>query len=281
MPASLLLRNALSVISLCGLFACSGCGAAADDFDPFSDNVDEDDSELNLAYANQHEGEAVVELDRAFPSGRQHTSGTVYTGAQLKAILDQEESWRRAGMPAAEFMAMSIERGSDDGVQIASFGPITPARRDLCTQSGRCKPTLEKRDGGFNMAYGYHCGAGWGSGTTAVYDDVDACCFYHDSNCWNISRGNDLGGTGCSNSVNFVSCVEAVNPQSPETAEAKTFILNSLLRVAADICELRPSWALWPRGWLYPLYSPDQSPLSRCKTAPTASSIVTTGGIDR
>lgn len=280
MPTNLMLRRTLPVIGLCSLLALVGCGAAADDFDPFSDNIDEDDPELNLSYANQHESDAVIAFDSAFPTGMQQ-NGKVYSGAQLKILLDDEEAWSRSGMPAETFMGMSIDHGSEQGVQLASYGAITAARRDRCNTSGTCKSSVEIRNGGFNLAYGYHCGAGWGSGTTEVYDDVDACCFYHDSNCWNISRGLDLGGAGCSSSINFIACVEDVRAQSPETSEAKKFILNSLLRVAADICELRPTWAAWARGNLYPLYPPAQSPILRCQKAPTASSLVTTGGLDR
>lgn len=70
--------------------------------------------------------------------GGMQQDGKAYTGARLKILLDDEEAWRRAGMPAEEFM--------------------------------------EIRAGRYNLACGCHCGAGWGFGTTEVYDDVDACC---------------------------------------------------------------------------------------------------------
>ncbi|HMY58240.1 MAG TPA: hypothetical protein PK472_08300 [Pseudomonadota bacterium] len=61
------------------------------------------------------------------------------------------------------------------------------------------------------------------------------------------------------------SCQD-VHPQSP----------------AAGGCgHLRLAWAFGPRGWLNPLYAPDQSQSPRCRTAPRASSAVSTDELVR
>jgi hypothetical protein len=101
-----------------------------------------------------------------------------------------------------------------------------------------------------NCVYGFHVGAGWGSGTAAFYDEVDRCAFWHDSGCWNVNRftGVDEGNGGCSQTVNFIHCVERIIPSTQEEAAARSCVLNSLLAVGANICEP------FGRGTFYPLY---------------------------
>ncbi|WP_224247685.1 RICIN domain-containing protein [Hyalangium gracile] len=101
-----------------------------------------------------------------------------------------------------------------------------------------------------NCVYGFHVGAGWGSGTAAVYDEVDRCAFWHDSGCWNVNHATwvNEGNGGCSQTVNFIACVERIIPSTQEEAAARSCILNSLLAVGANICEP------FGRGTFYPLY---------------------------
>jgi hypothetical protein len=113
-----------------------------------------------------------------------------------------------------------------------------------------------------NCVYGFHVGAGWGSGTAAFYDEMDRCAFWHDSGCWNVNRytGVDEGGGGCTQTVNFINCVERVIPSTQEEAAARSCVLNSLLAVGANICEP------FGRGTFYPLYDPTTTG-GRCTAA--------------
>jgi hypothetical protein len=106
-----------------------------------------------------------------------------------------------------------------------------------------------------NCVYGFHVGSGWGSGTSAFYDEVDRCSFWHDNGCWNVNRytGVDEGGGGCTQTVNFINCVEHVIPSTQEEAAARSCILNSLLDTGANICEP------FGRGTFYPLYDASTS----------------------
>ncbi len=55
---------------------------------------------------------------------------------------------------------------------------------DTCWSSSECRANLTL-EGGFR--YGYHCGAGWGTGQTFYLDPVDAVCRYHDGRYWGTS----------------------------------------------------------------------------------------------
>lgn len=158
-------------------------------------------------------------------------------------------------------------------IGLPSTGLATPPPRELteravCAASGtgantdpRCAPDVQVTwDAGYeNCIYGYHVGAGWGGPTNKFYDQVDRCAFLHDRGCWSVNQltGVDEGNIGCSQDVNFMACIDAVEPQSAEEAEAKTCIQTTLLRAAADLCEL-PTIA-YGRGLMYPLYTPTES----------------------
>lgn len=109
-----------------------------------------------------------------------------------------------------------------------------------------------------NCTYGFRVGAGWGSGDR-FYDQVDRCALLHDNGCWSVNHltGINEGNTGCNQDVNFMACIDAVEPQSDEEAAAKDCIQTTLIRTAADICE--PFYWTYGRGYLYPLYTPDAS----------------------
>jgi len=235
-----------------------GLIAAGCETDPsFSDP--DDDPDTVTAEAHKAEATAVAQFAAVFDGGIPSDGGSVLTATQLQAAVDQEETDARAGHSSIVVQSVPL-RG------LPSF---STEHRQACmdAQGTKCAPDFVKTNGGFNLNYGFHCGAGWGGGITRAYDALDACCFYHDSNCWNINRktGVDETGGGCSQTVNFIRCVEAVVPTSTETEQARIFILNSLLRIGADICELRPWWAFWPRGSFYPLYDPKTAPSPRCQ----------------
>jgi hypothetical protein len=125
------------------------------------------------------------------------------------------------------------------------------AERDACSADpSYCKTNLTDA-WYFQCIYGYRVGVGWGSGTR-VYDELDRCAYWHDNGCWsfNFTSGADEGNNGCTQTVNFINCVEQVMPESIEEAQAKDCIMQSFLRAGADICE--PGV---PRGSYYPLYS--------------------------
>lgn len=125
------------------------------------------------------------------------------------------------------------------------------ADRDACVADpSACKPNLTDASA-FQCVYGYRTGVNWGSGSR-VYDELDRCAFWHDQGCWgvNLNSGVDEGNGGCPQTVNYISCVEKVMPESIEEAIAKDCVMSSLLRTGADICE-----PFVPRGSYYPLYS--------------------------
>jgi len=127
----------------------------------------------------------------------------------------------------------------------------TGAERDACSADPSiCKTNLTDASY-FQCIYGYRVGSGWGWGTR-VYDEIDRCAYWHDNGCWsfNFNSGADEGNGGCTQTVNFISCVEKIMPESIEEAQAKDCIMQSFLRFGADTCE--PSV---PRGSYYPLYS--------------------------
>lgn len=159
-------------------------------------------------------------------------------------------------------------------VGLPTLAHATPAPRELteraaCAVAGYsgapCEPDVQAVWEIFeptgtpymNCIYGFQTGAGWGSGPQ-FYDQVDRCAYLHDRGCWsiNLATGRDEGETGCSQDVNFMACIDAVEPQSAEEQAAKTCIQSSLLRAAADICEL-PTVA-FGRGYMYPLYTPSE-----------------------
>lgn len=135
------------------------------------------------------------------------------------------------------------------------------ADKNLCTnglgEGKNCKPDVQIS--GIvpyaNCEYGFHLGAGWGSGTSAYYDELDRCSLWHDLGCWNVNRytGVDEGGGGCTQTVNFINCVERVVPSTQEEAAARACVLQSLLASGANICEP------FGRGTFYPLYDPSTS----------------------
>lgn len=249
-------KACLTIVFLLGsTLGLTGAGCETDP--PFSDSGD--DPETVLAEANKAEAIAVSQYAAVFDGGIPSDGSAVLTATQLKEAVDQEESDARAGHSSIVVQSVPL-RG------LPSF---SGEHRKACTdaQGTKCTPDVVKTAANFNLNYGFHCGAGWGGGKTTTYDAIDACCFYHDSNCWNINRktGVDESGGGCSQTVNFIRCVEAVKPTSTETEQARNFILTSLLRVGADICEIRPWWAWWERGAFYPGYDPKTAPSPRCQ----------------
>ncbi|MFT3765096.1 MAG: hypothetical protein QM820_06220 [Minicystis sp.] len=142
--------------------------------------------------------------------------------------------------------------------------PRSAAEKYACVTSpagALCEPDVQ-RVGSVpygNCIYGFHTGLNWYSSTTAFYDAVDRCAFLHDNQCWAVNHfsGVNEGLGGCSQTVNFIACIEQVTPQNQEEADAKDCVENSLLRVGADICE--PNHAFRGRGYEYPLYPGDET----------------------
>lgn len=249
-------KTRLTIVFLLGsALGLIGTGCQTDH--PFSDS--DDDPDTVIAEAHKAEAAAVAQYAAVYDGGIPGDGSSVLTATQLQAAVDKEESDDRAGHSSIVVQS----------VPLRGLPPFSNEHRQACTnaQGTPCAPDVVKTSGGFNLNYGFHCGAGWGGSTTNTYDGLDACCFYHDSECWNIngrSGVNETGG-GCSQTVNFINCVEKVRPTSSETEQARNFILNSLLRIGADICELRPWWAWWNRGDFYPIYDPWTAPSPRCQ----------------
>lgn len=250
----------LGMAVLLGMSAC-----AADPAEEGAVAVAASQSEMQkvMALAKQGEATAIAAFNQAYPEGLRTESGELLTAETLRQTVEREAAQASRGEPARRVSSHTVALTTNT---LLPPRMITLESRAECESQSNCAPRVEVVDLGFNLHYGYHCGAGWGSGTTKVYDDVDACCYFHDNGCWSISNGLDLGNQGCSQTVNLIACVEAVQPQSPETAEAKSFILNSFLGFGANVCELRPAGATWPpRGWIYPLQSPALGVADRCR----------------
>ena len=120
--------------------------------------------------------------------------------------------------------------------------------RTVDTDPDHCVSSVQYN--GVNCVYGYHAGLGWGSGSPKFYDEVDRCALWHDNGCWNVNlySGANEGNFGCTQTVNFINCVERVIPSTYEEMMARTCILDSALKLGADICEP------FGRGTFYPLY---------------------------
>lgn len=239
-----------------------GCSADA----PFEDPGDDGNADVTAAEAAEPEAER--QFTTVFDGGIPGDGGVTLTADVLKAAVTQELADVRAGKSPITVQSQAVVRGGLPSFPGAHRDACSNARQSVSTP---CAPDGQVVDGGFNLHYGFHCGSGWGGPTNLIYDDLDACCFYHDSTCWNTNQRTrvDEGGAGCSQTVNFINCVERVVPQNAETEAARRWILGSLIRVGADICELRPWWAWWPRGALYPTYDPRTASSGRCRSGPT------------
>lgn len=167
--------------------------------------------------------------------------------AQMNHCLDLSGNSSASGTPLVQWYC----NGGYNQQFYWSVPNRSGAERDACAAAPSvCKPTLTDASY-FQCIYGYRVGVGWGS-ENRVYDELDRCAFWHDSGCWsfNFNSGADEGNLGCTQTVNFINCVEKVMPESLEEAQAKDCIMQGALRVGADICE--PGV---PRGSYYPLYS--------------------------
>jgi hypothetical protein len=185
------------------------------------------------------------------------------------------------GVPPLSGCVADTEQAADDDIDVTEHDYMvslpyrSPAGRNACSAGlgadKPCKPDAERH--GIvpyaNCVYGFHTGLSWGSGTAAFYDQIDRCAFLHDNGCWNINRFSwvDEGNGGCSQTVNFMACVDRATPATLEEASAKDCIVNSLIRTGADICEPLVIFGL-PRGYSYPLYSGDDAsnPKPVCRT---------------
>jgi len=104
--------------------------------------------------------------------------------------------------------------------------------------------------------YGYNTGAGWSNYEYVYYDATDRCAWWHDKECWSRNNGTGCyeGMGGCSQDVNFISCVERVMPVTAEEQANRECVANSMLEDAADACEPFTSG----RGGMYPLYNAER-----------------------
>lgn len=180
---------------------------------------------------------------------------------RLLEMYSPEEADRLIAAQKATLAGQQMEatRSPPDATRADLFdGPFTPPQvKAQCLNGGyegkQCRPDLELRDGGFNMNYGFYCGAGWGPDgnyrSSLAYDRIDQCCLFHDTQCWSRPDDNDAS-RALRNAVHFIKCVEQVEPKSREEALAKFYIMNSLLRIGAELAE--PFAWLFGRGYLFP-----------------------------
>ncbi|MFO0577269.1 MAG: hypothetical protein U1A78_24960 [Polyangia bacterium] len=182
----------------------------------------------------------------------------MYSPAEVDMLLAKEKEKLAAQQAEATRSPPDLTRAT------IYDGPFTPPEiKQQCWQGSftidgtvynkECRPDLELRDGGFNMAYGFYCGLGWGPESNyrsaLSYDRIDECCHMHDGNCWTQPGDNEVSKM-LRNAVHFIKCVEQTEPKSREEAMAKFYILNSGIRIGAEIAE--PFAWLFGRGYLYP-----------------------------